>query len=215
MILETEDILKAKQIVDKLMQHPGVSLFVDGNGARSLNLVIQKLEMNSIKTLPQFQQEVEGVFNIADHIYPEHAMAKQFGQYFKQTFKKEVAKTFLNAPVVWSKRVISLERKLEKLQLRNPLDEKYSQIAFIPTLKIASQVISDRDCTTFSKAVSATKDQGDLEQLYKMVEEMQPELTNNGTNLRIPIMKLKPTTIKALIKKLKEIYKEKQVAFPA
>ena len=215
MMFDYEDIQKAKMIVLKIMDHPAASLFVSGNGEKSFNGLYHKLNSNSISSLHQFTQEISSVLSIVDQIYPGEYYAKTLSQYLKQLFQKEIEKAYLKSITFWSRRVASLERKIELLNQNNPIQQKYPKVEFIAEQKLASQLLSERDYSLFIKALNASKEQSDLEQLYKLVESMQPELTMSGAVLKIPIIKLKPATIKALIKKFKELFKERGTPFPS
>ena len=210
-----EDKEKALRIVYDIMQHPISSFFIDTPSDQCLTSLYQKVQNNVIVSLSQFQHEIDSVLSTTDPIYQEDDYFKIAVSYIKKTFRKNIEKNFTKTISLWSKRVAHLEQKIEKLNMENPIESKYPKLEFAFDQKLSSQLLNEREYSTFMKAVNLIKDQGDMEELYKIVNTMQPELTFNGTITKIPVLKLKSQTLKTLIKKVREIFKEKKITYPS
>ena len=210
-----EDKQKALRIVSEIMQHPISGFFVDSSDEKSLYSLSQKIQNNTISSLNQLQHEIDAALSNAEQIYQDDEYFRIAALYIKQTFRKKLEKNFTKSIGLWSRRVAHLERKLEKLNMENPIEAKYPKLGFSYDQKLGSQLLNERDYNQFNKAIAMIKDQGELEELYNIVESMQPELTVGGTVTRIPILKLKSATLKTLIRKLKEMFKAKEIVFPS
>ncbi|EAY20822.1 hypothetical protein TVAG_436460 [Trichomonas vaginalis G3] len=215
--MDPKDYRKVHNALESIMQHHGASLFITGNGDPTLNTlsnVMSYLEAGGYNSATAFSQAVDSIFNSASKLYDDE-YAEDFGIYFKQKFHNYLVKDSPDTVDAWSKRVAHLEKKISELVTQSPIDANYDAKKFTKDQKIAQQLTSERDMSQFLKAMSQIKEHNEQEELKKIVEAEQPELLKDGPFSQIPTMRLKPKTVKALIKKLKEFYKAQGLTFPS
>lgn len=217
------------EVMNRIMSHPSTHYFRDnpgltyndatGNEVRcDLNSILERIQNNSYETHRQWCDDVEQCWTCAEKNSVEKsgfecANELYLAVYNRSLFQKEIMNGPSHTLNDWTSKVINLREKLSKYMAYPPYDVIkiiHEQSTFsVPKIQVTSNKLN-----RFIRAVEMLKTDEERSEVYSILSEFQPDLSEGSPDLSFDVTKLSTQTYRALKTYIKAVLEKYGLTYP-
>ena len=218
--------MSARAAYERLLQHPVSRVFAhpmqdsDYVNEDYAKVIPRPMDFDTIEkhlddpdyTIKKFKADVTAIVRNAIKYFGRDS---EFGECAEQ-LQKLLTKLCCDDLTSWAKRSNHLKNRLGKLLLQKPTLVRGTLVNEIDnSKKIDEQLVSRQEMEAFVKAADALTDKRFQAEMIQIVEKMEPNLRpGKPTNMRIDVVEMKVSTLRALIDYAKAAYAKMGKPYP-
>ena len=211
---------RVRAVYDQIMKHPISNIFnkpIEQAKADMKTAVSKPMDLAIIGrrikdenyTLKKFERDMNLIVSNTVRHFAKDSLYPQCAQELKKLF----VHLALNTRVSWAERANKLRKRIGKQILEKPSLVRGSLVFPDKTWNLQDPMISRKEIESFIKATQRLTDRKDQNEMISIVETMEPNLKSRNMNLKIDVVELQPSTLKALVEYAKKACKKQGIPY--